>query len=223
MGGKGRIRCKDSNKTRRVGKKNKTNNDGAFDSMNATTNDANAQANNVIGSTSGKQQVDADGTKVVANDTINATTNNVDTHTNNAAGPTSGKARVDDDRTKGVADNTINDTTNNAGAHTNNVIETTTTDSDALSIMKNGSSDVILEGTNNADVTKETDAVPHINTGARYQTNINNASKMGVKDACEVVDIVQQVCAENLPVGHGSEEQNAILAKTIDVEQCFNS
>jgi hypothetical protein len=44
---------------------------------------------------------------------------------------------------------------------------------------------------------------------------------MDVKDACEVVDIVQQVCAENLTVGHGREEQDAILAKAIEVEQCF--
>jgi hypothetical protein len=43
---------------------------------------------------------------------------------------------------------------------------------------------------------------------------------MDVKDACEVVDIVQQVCAENLPVGHGSEKQDTILAKAIRVEQC---
>ncbi len=44
---------------------------------------------------------------------------------------------------------------------------------------------------------------------------------MDVKDACEVINIVQQVCAENLPVGCGSEEQVAILAKAIEVEQCF--
>jgi hypothetical protein len=157
----------------------------------------------------------------VVNDTINATTNDAIAHTNNAAGPTSGKARVDDDRTKVVKDITINATTNNVDAYTNNVVETATTDSDALSTMNTGASDVIVEGANNADVTKETDAMPYINTGARYQTNINNASTMDVKDACEVVGIVQQVCAENLPIGHGSEEQNAILAETIDVEQCF--
>jgi hypothetical protein len=60
MGGKGQRRRKDSKKTGRIGKKNKTNNDGTFDSMNATTDNANTQANDVVGSTSGKQQVDAD-------------------------------------------------------------------------------------------------------------------------------------------------------------------
>jgi hypothetical protein len=44
---------------------------------------------------------------------------------------------------------------------------------------------------------------------------------MDVKETCEVVDIVQQVCDENLPVGRCSEIQDAILAKAIEVEQCF--
>ncbi len=145
----------------------------------------------------------------------------MDAHTNNAAGLTSRMGRVDNDRTKVGADNTINTTTNNAGTHTNDVIKTAITDSDALSTINTGASDVIIKGTIDADVIKEADAMPHINPGPRYQTDINNASTMDVKDACEVVDIVQQVCAQNLPIGHGSEEQNAILAKAVEVEQCF--
>jgi hypothetical protein len=197
-----------------VGKKNKKNNNNAVDSMNATTNDADARTNNAVGSTSGKRRVDADETKV-ADGTVNTMTNNADAHTNNAVGPTSGNPRVDTDGTEVVADNTINATTNEADAHTNNAIKTAMTDSGALSTLNTGASDVVIEGTNNADVTKEADAAPHINPGARYQTDINNASTMDGKDACEVVDIVKQVCAENLPVGCGSEEQNAILAKAI--------
>jgi hypothetical protein len=128
----------------------------------------------------------------MANYTINATTNNADAHTNNAAGPTSGKGWVDNDRTNVVADKTINATTNNVDAHTNKVVETATTDSDALSTINTGASDVIIKGTNDAEVTKETDTVSHINPSARYQIDIINASTMDVKDACEVVDIVQQ-------------------------------
>jgi hypothetical protein len=41
---------------------------------------------------------------------------------------------------------------------------------------------------------------------------------MDVKDAGEVVDIVQQVCAENLAGSCGSEEQDAILATAIEME-----
>ncbi len=153
--------------------------------------------------------------------TINTTTNNAVAHTNNAIGPTSGKQRFDADGTKVVADNTINATTNDADAHNNYAIVTATTDFDAVSTMNTGMSNVVIDGTNNTDITKEADAVPHINHSARYQTIINNASPMDVKDSCEVVDIVQQVCAENLPIGCGSEEQDAILAKAIEVEQCF--
>ena len=50
---------------------------------------------------------------------------------------------------------------------------------------------------------------------------------MDVENSCDIVDVVQQVCAKNLPVDHGgpwqakkiSVEQDAILAKAIEVEQ----
>ena len=136
----------------------------------------------------------------MANDTINATTNDADAHTNNAAGPTSRKGRVDNDRTKVVTDKTINATTNNVDAHTNKVVETAATDSNALSMINTGTSDVIIKGTNDADVKKVTDTMPHINPGARYQSDINNASTMDVKDACEVVDIVHKCVLRTYPL-----------------------
>jgi hypothetical protein len=64
-----------ADKTRSVGKKNKTNNNDAVNSINATTKDADIRTNNAVILTPGKQQVDADGTKVMTDDTINATTN----------------------------------------------------------------------------------------------------------------------------------------------------
>ncbi len=76
MGGKGQRRRDDTNKTGHVGKKNKTNNNDAVNSMNATTDDADAGTNNAGGLTSVKRWVDADRTKVVVDNTINATTNN---------------------------------------------------------------------------------------------------------------------------------------------------
>ncbi len=159
VGGKGQRQHNDTDTTRRVGKKNKTNNNDAVNIMNATTNDADAQTINAVRSTSGKQRVDADRTKVMVDNTINAMTNNVDAHTNNTVGPTSGKRSVDADETKVIADNTINIMTNNVDAHTNNAIKTATTDSDALSMMNTGTSDVVIEGTNNADILKK--QMPH--------------------------------------------------------------
>jgi hypothetical protein len=76
MGGKGQRRRNDTNKMGHVGKKNKTNNNDAVNSMNATTDDADAGTNNAVGLTSEKRRVDADRTKVMVDNTINATTNN---------------------------------------------------------------------------------------------------------------------------------------------------
>ena len=56
--------------------------------------------------------------------------------------------------------------------------------------MNTGTSDVIIECTNNAHVTKE-------------------------------ADIEEQLCTENLAVGHGSEEQDASVPEAIEVEQYF--
>ncbi len=111
-------------------------------------------------------------------------------HTNNTVGPTSGKQRVDADKTKVLADNTINATTNYAATHTNNSVKTAKTDSNALSTMNTSASDVVIEHTKNGHVNKE-------------------------------ADIEQQLCTENLAVGCGSEEQDASIAKAIEVEQYF--
>jgi hypothetical protein len=113
--------------------------------------------NDAVRLTSGKQWVDADGTEVVADDTINTTTNDAKPHINNAIGTTSEKLMVDADKTKVVADNTINATTNNADTHTNNSIKTAKTDSNVLSTMNTGMSDVIIKCTNYAYITKEAD------------------------------------------------------------------
>jgi hypothetical protein len=190
MDGKGQRQRNDTDKTRSIGKKNKTNSDDAVDSISATTDNADTCAKNAVRLTSEKRWVDADGTKVVADDTINAKTNNADTHTNNAIRPTSGTQIVDADGTKVVTDNTINATTNNVDTHTNNSFKTAKTDFDALSTMNTGTSDVVIKRTNYAYVTKET-------------------------------DIEQQLCAENLAVGHGSEDQDASLAKANEGEQYF--
>jgi hypothetical protein len=103
----------------------------------------------------------------------------LDTHTNNAVRLTSGKQRVDADGTKVVTDDTINATTKDADTHTNNAVKTAKTDSNALSMMNTGASDVVIEGTNNAYVSKETDAAPHINPGARYQTDVKQRQHNG--------------------------------------------
>jgi hypothetical protein len=145
MSGKGWRRHNNAIKTRSVGKKYKTNNGDAVDSINATTNNADTHTNNAVRLSSGNWRVDADGTKVVVEDTINAMTNNADAHTNNAIGPTSGKWKIDADRTKVIADDTINATTNNPDAHTNNAVKTAKTDSDVLSTMNTGASDVVIE------------------------------------------------------------------------------
>jgi hypothetical protein len=47
--------------------------------------------------------------------------------------------------------------TNDADAHTNNAVKTAKTDSDTLSTMNTHASDVIIEHTNNAYITKEAD------------------------------------------------------------------
>ncbi len=86
--------------------------------------------------------------------------------------------KVDTDRTEVVTDNTINAMKNDVDAHTNNAIKTTKTDSNALSIMNTGASDVVIICTNN-------------------------------------------LCAENLAVGCDIKEQDASLAKSIEVEQYF--
>jgi hypothetical protein len=190
MGGKGQRQCGYANKTKSIGKKNKTNNNDAVDSINATTNNADARTNDAIRLTSGQQQVDADGTKVVADNTINAATNNAEPHTNNTVGPTPGKQRVDTDKTKVIADDTIGAMTNNADAHTNNSMKTAKTDSNALSTMNTSASEVVIERTNNAHITKE-------------------------------AEIEQQLCVKNLAVGRGNEEQDASIAKAIEVEQYF--
>ncbi len=67
------------------------------------------------------------------------------------------KTKVDTDRTKVVVDDTIKATTIDANAHTNNTVKTAKTDSNALSTMNTGVSDLIIEHTNNAYVTKEAD------------------------------------------------------------------
>jgi hypothetical protein len=140
---------------------------------------------------------------------------------------TSGKQWVDNDGTEVMADDTINATTNNADAHTNNAVGPT---SGKQRVDADGTK-VVADDTINA-VTNDEDA--HTNNAVKTAKSDSNALSTMNTIMSDVViectknpnitkeaDIEQQLCAKNLDVGCGSEEQDASLAKAIEVEQYF--